>query len=189
MLDNGNHKELSLTHNLSREEAQIMLKKAIKCLVVVPVLLGAPAAANSSPSGVEPFAVKEGLCAYILEMTSGPKKGRFAYSDAGIVQVMRDTSKGLLKLKPPKNAKIVSITCARSTPVPFPMDYRVILSGYDLNTISMDPERDFNARLQKIDGLYTLTMDVGELDEREKEITDALLAQFLEDEKEFFESR
>lgn len=164
-----------------------MFSKKI-CISIAFVAVALTSAnAETLQEGAEPIFVRESACAYIFEMISGPKKGSFGYSTSG-VQVMRDTKEGLLKLKPPKNAKIVSITCMRSTPVPFPLDYRVILSGYDFYTTNMDKGREFKTKLSKVDGAYTLTMEKGELDENEKKMVDQLLLQFLEDEKKFIES-
>lgn len=98
---------------------------------------------------------------------------------------MRDTPKGLLDPEAPKDSRIVSILCARSTPIPFPLDYRVILSGYDFMTTSSDENREFSTTLRKKKGVYVHTMISGSLTEDEQEIVDQMLVQFLEDEKEF----
>ena len=164
-----------------------MLKIAMYFSIAALAISLASAHADEPQDEFETILVREGVCAYIFEMISGPKKGGFGYSTGG-VQVMRDTSEGILKLNPPKNAKIVSITCTRSTPIPFPLDYRVILSGYEFYTTNMDKGREFKTRLRKVDGIYTLTMENGELDESEQKIVDDMLRQFLEDEKEFLEN-
>ncbi|HXI86137.1 MAG TPA: hypothetical protein VNH64_01660 [Parvularculaceae bacterium] len=164
------------------------MRKNIMFLVAIAMALtaqAAPVSAQQSRSPKAAFEMREGVCILIYEATDGPNKGRFGVSDAGVVQVMRDTQKGLLHLTPPPDGKIISIMCSRSTPIPFPLDYRVILSGYDLRTINLDKTREFETLLTKKNGAYVLTMEKGELTASEKKIVDEMLTQFSRDEKEF----
>ena len=129
--------------------------------------------------------IREGPCVSVFEVIKGPHKGKFGYTNSGEVQVLRDVQEGLLSPEAPKDTKIVSIMCVRSTPIPFPLDYRVILSGFELYTVGDGERRDFMAILSKQDGAYVLAMEKGELTDEEKSIVDEMLQQFLNDEKEF----
>ena len=129
--------------------------------------------------------LREGPCNLIYEVMEGPDKGGFGVSGGGDVQVLRDTPKGLLEPVLPEGTRGDSILCLRSSPVPHPLDYRVILSGYEFRTMSMDNSRAFSTTLTKQDGIYLHTMGRGEMTIREREITDGILLQFLEDEKQF----